>query len=256
MSRSPSPALGDASEEQKVEQIGVTLDTHTGKAADPDPTVGNNVIGPSHDASSSAQEPVQTEEPSPTMPRVVSLSDLDLHSPSQIIGTPFAVNSSRFEYPFPETSSPSSQSSSSFSQSPQVLSSSFPYSSTPISPPLSGTSPPSFTSYFQSKLRLDKEPPMPPSLAKKRFRWSMGLLGRRKESYESQKSEDSVDSAASGASLDSMLLANIDSASAKPQESALPDAIADAQADPAHDKQAGKAPSVHDADEQDSSAHT
>ncbi|THV05592.1 hypothetical protein K435DRAFT_849844 [Dendrothele bispora CBS 962.96] len=139
---------------------------------------------------------------------------------THIIGTPFQVSdASPFEYPFPSQSSSSSSSSSSSrtslrpsttssdslpslstSFSTPNLSSSYAYGS-PIprstSPQLLPTYLPTMTSFPQlplpplsssnsrsyspthPKLRT-VEPPVPPTLAKKSQRWSMGLMTRRK----------------------------------------------------------------------------
>ncbi|KAF5384840.1 hypothetical protein D9615_000909 [Tricholomella constricta] len=123
------------------------------------------------------------------------LPELVPRSPSsQIIGTPFTTET-RFEYPFPDTSSPSDASS-------MVLSSSFPSLSASASfhSLIASSSSPSITTQFpptfpvpaysstHPKLRIP-DPPVPPGLIKKRQRWSLGLLRRRSSSHESQSSE-------------------------------------------------------------------
>ncbi|TFK35581.1 hypothetical protein BDQ12DRAFT_668451 [Crucibulum laeve] len=160
-----------------------------------------------------------------TMPSISNLPDIILHSPSsQIVGTPFATNSSRFEYPFPETSAGSSSSASSSSTPSEgggstttvTVLSHFPSAASfPIFPPStslhalhSGSSPPSMShvpnglsypppsdlpSYTPThpKMRAQNPPPMPPGLVKKKHRWSLGLVGRRRSSYGSEASQGS-----------------------------------------------------------------
>ncbi|KAF8150918.1 hypothetical protein B0H34DRAFT_801826 [Crassisporium funariophilum] len=150
-----------------------------------------------------------------TMSGLANLADLSLHSPSSaIIGTPFATNMTRFEYPFPDTtSSPSSSSGSPPSGqgiTASLTSPSFPsliagnsFPSTSTSPNASQISTPNLTLQFppsselpsynttHPKLKAPLNPPMPPGLAKKRPRWSLNILGRRKSSYGSQSSQSS-----------------------------------------------------------------
>ena len=150
------------------------------------------------------------------MPELADLSGISLHSPSsQIVGTPFATDSTKFEYPFPDTSpsAPTSprQSSAVISPSANTLfmsgiagnpdfpplesCSSFPILSTAIlhthtpsnvSSTLLTYSPPSpsvMPSYNPAHPKLrTTNPPIPPSLAKKRTRWTLGLgsLSRRR----------------------------------------------------------------------------
>ncbi|KAF9266385.1 hypothetical protein L218DRAFT_65181 [Marasmius fiardii PR-910] len=109
-----------------------------------------------------------------TMP---SPSELPLHSPSdQIVGTPFSVNSPKFEYPFPDSSTNSIESTpalthSAFSSSTSISTVSSP-SSLILSPPLE-------RHYSPTHPRLcTADPPMPPSLLKKP-KWALGLLGRK-----------------------------------------------------------------------------
>ncbi|KAF9554757.1 hypothetical protein CPC08DRAFT_163573 [Agrocybe pediades] len=175
------------------------------------------------------------------MPNLVDLTDLTLHSPSsQIVGTPFAIttNTTRFEYPFPDTAASGSQqhshhphhhaASSSAENSPPGawavppslstfslgLGGSYPSFLPPPPPVTSSTSTTSFSSnsgsasqsaspvygssmpdlaphppsssstYNSTNLKLNKrpDPPIPPSLAKKRNKWSLNLLGRRRSS--------------------------------------------------------------------------
>ncbi|KDR78747.1 hypothetical protein GALMADRAFT_1267206 [Galerina marginata CBS 339.88] len=184
----------------------------------PSPVSLNTVIEePSQQVLSTS--PSSSPLPSPRriskMPALVDLTELTLHSPSsQIIGTPFATNSTRFEYPFPDTSSPSNPATG--SNSPPLSSSaltftnasgsSFPVISTSqstsqISPPaisysLSSSDAPSYNT-THPKLKAQLNSPVPPSLRKKR--WSLNLLGRRKSSFGSD------DSAGTTASIDTVL---------------------------------------------------
>ncbi|KAF8960007.1 hypothetical protein BDZ97DRAFT_1760979 [Flammula alnicola] len=191
-----------------------------------------------------------------TMPPLADLSDLILHSPSsQIVGTPFATNSTRFEYPFPDasTTTPSSSGGSVSGSPPPLLSgpplrspslfagsgtsitlassstlasrSSFPPISTTTSSPstahlmltypahlpgellpmplplplalplLPSSSVSTLPTLSHPKLKAPVNPPVPPSLAKKRTRWSLGLgLGLGLVGVGRRKSEDVVGS--------------------------------------------------------------
>ncbi len=106
--------------------------------------------------------------PSTLKPRL-SLSDLSLHSPSSILGTPFDV-SPRFEYPFPISSHSGEQelmlpsSLSSVSSPLTAFTSSLGYASRREVHSYSPTHP---------KL-LPRDPPVPPGLAKKR--WSVNTI--------------------------------------------------------------------------------
>ena len=145
-------------------------------------------------------------EPITTRPKSINLDDIPLNSPSsQIVGTPFANDKTRFEYPFPDTNQICSSGSSTATsdQSSPVLLSSSPSSSFPT---LSTSSqlltqlsfPPSshHPSYniTHPKMKLQTDPPIPPNLVKRRLRWSLKLLGRRKSSTGSQQSTTSEDS--------------------------------------------------------------
>ncbi|KAJ8487005.1 hypothetical protein ONZ45_g14481 [Pleurotus djamor] len=186
----------------------------------------SNVIEENEDISSdeSFASPLSQLSALP-MTKKSSISSLKLHSPSQIVGTPFAVNTARYEYPFPETVSSSSSSGSGDDSPglPQSLPTAMFSSWTSMSPPLTGfsTSPPSGTSssFFASpknaphyplshpKLLLsdvDKEPPVPPGILKSRHRWSMGLLAKRKKRTASDDTVGSVRSTTSSESSDSV----------------------------------------------------
>jgi hypothetical protein len=144
-------------------------------------------------------------KPIAIMPKAINLDVLCLHSPSsQIVGTPFANDNdnTRFEYPFPDTreacgsgsspatsdfsipatpASPSSNSFPTLSTSSQMLTQlSFPPSS--HCPSYNPTHP---------KMKVQTNPPIPPTLVKRRLRWSMSLLGRRRSSGASQESTTS-----------------------------------------------------------------
>jgi hypothetical protein len=157
------------------------------------------------------------------MPELADLSGISLHSPSQIVGTPFATDSTKFEYPFPDTSPSGStlqrRSSAVISPSANTLfmsgiaghsdfpplesCSSFPMLSTAIlhtpsnvssTPALSiipnglgltysPFTPSEMPSYNAAHPKLrTTNPPVPPSLTKKRTRWTLGLgsLSRRR----------------------------------------------------------------------------
>jgi hypothetical protein len=146
------------------------------------------------------------------MPGLSDLTDLILHSPSsQIVGTPFATDSTRFEYPFPDTAaaepsaSPSPPPSNAFlaaiAQNDPVLpkmGKPFHSHAAPSAVPSTTTSSPtgnSLASYglphseinvsynpAHPKLKKNANPPIPPSLAKKSKKWSLNLMGRRRSS--------------------------------------------------------------------------
>lgn len=142
----------------------------------------------------------QVKDP-PTPVMTLALPNVPLHSPSDIIGTPFATDSAPYEYPFPDPSAttitdrdglPFSSPWTNLSHSssfPSLLSgSSFQVSSSSSTLPSLST-PPSIMSHFppdvphtysstHPKLR-PINPPVPPALVKKRQRWSLDLLRRR-----------------------------------------------------------------------------
>ena len=149
------------------------------------------------------------------------VSRLTLHSPSHIVGTPFATSSTRYEYPFPDTpgsslsspaSSPGSSSTTtshaSFSQVsfsfnlPRSLPSSAQFHrsitllSTPSTAPASGAAV-NHPAPAHPKLRLQGPPPIPPTLIKKRHRWTLGYLGRKRDSPP-RADDDGSSSDASG----------------------------------------------------------
>lgn len=115
-------------------------------------------------------------KPTSLKPRL-DLSDLSLHSPSSILGTPFDV-SPRFEYPFPPSSS---------SAEPDAL----PTSLNPITSPFLAPFPAVFLPTLPSSMPFSRpearchspthpklqprDPPVPPTLAKKR--WSNTISG-------------------------------------------------------------------------------
>lgn len=153
-----------------------------------------------------------------TLPHLGDLGDLSFHSPSQIVGTPFAVSSPPFEYPFPDTSLSSDAASiSSTSNSPPfsfasmstppqaaLVSASQPHLPAPPAPslqhfPASFPPPAEWQHYSPTHPRMRMaDPPIPPGLAKKAKRWSLGLWGRKRSaSGDSQASEESPKSARS-----------------------------------------------------------
>ena len=138
-------------------------------------------------------------------PKLINLDDIPLNSPSsQIVGTPFANDNTRFEYPFPDTnqncSSGSSPATSDFSGSAPSSSpsTSFPTLSTSsqVLTQLSFPPPSHHPSYNTThpKLKVQANPPIPPNLVKRRLRWGLKLLGRRKSSAGSQISTTSDES--------------------------------------------------------------
>lgn len=144
--------------------------------------------------------------------RVSSLSKLSLHSPSQIIGTPYhdgaAGSSGRFEYPFPATTETSDTLSASLPalssplstlSSPSLFSASPPthHQSHSYSYPLPAPSAPANYSPLHPKLRSD-EPPIPPGLARK-----LKLRGRGRSSSTGSGSEESYGSVSTAFSGDS-----------------------------------------------------
>ncbi|KIK52656.1 hypothetical protein GYMLUDRAFT_963843 [Collybiopsis luxurians FD-317 M1] len=138
----------------------------------------------------------RTKPNAPTLPSMpaATLSDLRLHSPSNIIGTPFTVDSSPYEYPFPAPNTRSSPSFEAFRPPltpPSLLTNSLTLSGPTValstSPPF-GPDARSF-SPTHPKLRIS-DPPVPPGLVNRRMRWSLNLT-RRDSSYSSQTSEGS-----------------------------------------------------------------
>lgn len=115
------------------------------------------------------------------------LSDLTLHSPSSIVGTPFDV-SPRFEYPFPPSDSSSEidiSSSPAFHAMTQTYMpyppGSFGAHSHYYSPPMPSSR--SERSYSPTRpKRLLRDPPIPPSLAKKRLSIGFSVSHKRSRS--------------------------------------------------------------------------
>ncbi|KAF5392175.1 hypothetical protein D9757_001600 [Collybiopsis confluens] len=133
-------------------------------------------------------KPKPRSKPPPRLPSMptATLSGLPLHSPSSnIIGTPFTVDSYRFEYPFPDPGVSSRPSSA--RTPPSLLSSSITLSAPTVA---LSTSPPfgpdaRIYSPTHHKMRIAVgDPPIPPGLVKKRQRWSLGLA-RRESSFGS-----------------------------------------------------------------------
>ncbi|KAF7309741.1 hypothetical protein MIND_00345900 [Mycena indigotica] len=118
--------------------------------------------------------------PSP-MPNI---GDLSLHSPSSaIVGTPFSdLHSARFEYPFPDPSSGPSSSPEISPSSSALTSTSQPQLAINAPPalqhfPASFPSPAELPAYSPThpRMRTVSPPPEPPSIAKRRQRWTLGL---------------------------------------------------------------------------------
>jgi len=128
-------------------------------------------------------------------PKLMNLDEIPLNSPSsQFVGTPYAIDNTRFEYPFPEnSSSESSSDSSDFSVPSSSSSTSFPTLSTSsqLSTQLSFPPPSHRPSYNTThpKMKVQANPPIPPNLVKRRL--CSRLLGRRKSSTGSQQSTTS-----------------------------------------------------------------
>jgi hypothetical protein len=157
----------------------------------------------------SASTSIRRRIPQADMPKLTNLDQLTLHSASsQLVGTPFATDSTKYEYPFPEDASAYSPSASS-STTPAILTpplssgSTFPFisasaSSAQLTLPcliqpgdsLSSSSSSSSSSSTYSfapvhpRFKPPTNSPVPPSLVKKRPRWSLSIMGRRRSSYE------------------------------------------------------------------------
>ena len=146
-----------------------------------------------------------TSHPSPKSFKL-KLDDIPLNSPSsQIVGTPYANDTTRFEYPFPDTnqncgSESSSGTTSDFSGSvpSSSPSTSFPTlsSSSQIVTQLSFPPPSHHPTYniTHPKMKVQTNPPIPPNLVKRRLRWSLKMLGRKSStgSQQSTTSDDSI----------------------------------------------------------------
>ncbi|KAH7911678.1 hypothetical protein BJ138DRAFT_889319 [Hygrophoropsis aurantiaca] len=115
-------------------------------------------------------------------------------SSGEIVGTPFDTGSRRFEYPFPDGQTPSSEAFSPLSSSITSAASSLP-SSPPwpyhVSKSFPLSAPPASKIKAHPKLRTPsaREPPVPPGLVKKRNRMSAEL--QRHSSDEGQQSDAS-----------------------------------------------------------------
>ena len=106
----------------------------------------------------------------------LNLTDITLHSPSSILGTPFDVSEPRFEYPFPASPpDPDFYPGPSFAPFAGHITS---FGPTPPPPVIASTSssarhdPAKALSPTHLKLQ-PRDPPVPPSLAKKR--WSVSI---------------------------------------------------------------------------------
>lgn len=119
------------------------------------------------------------------------LTGLQLHSPStNIIGTPFTVTSTPYEYPFPPNAHASSSSETLFT-APYLLTSPLSLSAPTVAVTASPFGPDA-RSYSSTHPKLRTvEPPIPPGLVQKRQRWSLNLT-RRDGSFGSQTSDTST----------------------------------------------------------------
>ncbi|KAJ3932212.1 MAG: hypothetical protein NXY57DRAFT_1004017 [Lentinula lateritia] len=123
-----------------------------------------------------------------------ALTDLSLHSPSNIVGTPFTVNSAPFEYPFPPNTTQSSEGLFPPLTPPSLLSASLSLSGPTVALSTSPPFGPDARSYSPTHPKMRTvDPPVPPGLAKKRQRWSL-TLARRESSFLSQTSESNTSS--------------------------------------------------------------
>ncbi|KAG7444756.1 uncharacterized protein BT62DRAFT_933806 [Guyanagaster necrorhizus] len=102
-------------------------------------------------------------------------TELRLHSPSEIIGTPFDIESPRFEYPFPEPSSSPAEPLNCLASAASSISS--------LQSPLNHITAihlpqPDIPSFVPVRTKVRTETiPIPPGLVEKRHRWS--LIERR-----------------------------------------------------------------------------
>ena len=168
-------------------------------------TSGDNITDHTTDQSMPCLPP--SAEPITNRPKPIKLDDIPLNSPSsQIVGTPFANDNTRFEYPFPDTNqnctcgSSSGASDLSASAPSSSSSTSFPtLSSSQILTQLSFPPPSHHPAYSTAhpKMKVPANPPIPPNLVKRRLRWSLRSLGRRKSSTGSQQSATSEEFAMS-----------------------------------------------------------
>ena len=142
-----------------------------------------------------------SSEPIAMLPKLIDLNNLPLHSPSsEIVGTPFANDNTRFEYPFPGANQTCGSGSSSVTSGPTSPSTS------PSFPALSTSSqmlkqlsfpPPSHRPSYNvthPKLKVQADPPVPPNLVKRRLRWNLSLLGRKKSTTGNQQNTTSDES--------------------------------------------------------------
>ncbi|KAK0204419.1 hypothetical protein DFS33DRAFT_1382302 [Desarmillaria ectypa] len=114
----------------------------------------------------------------PMMP-VPGQAELTLHSPSTIIGTPFDIDSPRFEYPFPESSSCPTETLHSLTSAASSISS-LAFLQSSLNHDIPALLP------VRTKVRTDTIP-IPPGLVEKRHRWS---LNERKMSGQGEDGSD------------------------------------------------------------------
>ncbi|KAI0359914.1 hypothetical protein OH77DRAFT_1517492 [Trametes cingulata] len=158
----------------------------------PDPDTDDVVLVPVEQGNAVSQDSYDREPPQTSVKPRIDLSGLNLHSPSSIVGTPFDI-SPRFEYPFPPaTCSPPFPSIYDFDPAlptipplgshmsafpsiapPPVASTSFPF----MSGALTGRTRGDIRSFSPTHPKLQsRDPPIPPSLVKKRRLHKAGTL--------------------------------------------------------------------------------
>ncbi|KAF9535030.1 hypothetical protein CPB83DRAFT_843365 [Crepidotus variabilis] len=120
------------------------------------------------------------------------------------VSTPFATDSSKFEYPFPDVGKGSDTLSNTILHPSPAFSwptlpdnnenSSLSYGSANSSPDHITADPsPTKSSFPTFKIKLSLLP-MPPALLRRRPRWSFGLLGRRQAAQATSEVQSGVDS--------------------------------------------------------------
>ncbi|KAI0714267.1 hypothetical protein C8T65DRAFT_738734 [Cerioporus squamosus] len=151
----------------------------------PDPDTDDIVLLPADVGNVVSQDSIESTPPQPIIRPRIELSDLVLHSPSSIVGTPFDL-SPRFEYPFPPPGCPPQVSyhdyDGMFSQSgmhssPLATFPSVPPLSAPVnmpSVPYGGAIPAKVKSdarsFSPTHIKLNsRDPPVPPGLVKRRL---------------------------------------------------------------------------------------
>ncbi|KAI0671695.1 hypothetical protein C8Q78DRAFT_991269 [Trametes maxima] len=150
----------------------------------PDPDTDDVVLLPADQGNAVSQPSLEQALPQTIVKPRIDLGSLNLHSPSSIVGTPFDI-SPRFEYPFPAPACPPSYPSIyGFDPVVPTYPLTAPMASRPsIAPPIPLTLPPAALgggalpgrargesrSFSPTHPKLQpRDPPVPPSLAKKR----------------------------------------------------------------------------------------